>query len=128
MNQEREHQISNHSVRPRFRHHLDYSREEFIKQIRSALNQEEATCKGWINLGGYGKITLPIDQQHYWSPQLTLTFEENDQGIILKGLYGPRETVWTMFIFFYFIIGVSAMIILVFGLSKLFLNRILMSI
>ncbi|MDD7887582.1 GTP-binding protein [Flavivirga sp. 57AJ16] len=47
-------------------------------------------------------IKFPKEQQHFWSPQLHL--EIDDDSSLLHGLYGPNPTVWTMFVFFHFII------------------------
>ena len=36
---------------------------------------------------------------------------------MIRGLFGPRPQVWTMFVLFYSTIGFAALIVLVFGLS-----------
>ena len=52
-------------------------------------------------------IRIPRQKQHFWSPQLHLEiYKIEDQPTILKGLYGPSPTVWTLFIFLHFIIAI----------------------
>jgi hypothetical protein len=52
-------------------------------------------------------IRFPKQKQHFWSPQLHLEiYKIEDQPTILKGLYGPSPTVWTLFMFLHFVIGI----------------------
>ena len=91
--------------------------EEVVSRIRSGLNQENAPCLGKINRD-FITLQLPYEEQHYWSPQLTLSIEKTENGSLLRGLYGPRPTVWTMFVFFYTAIGFSALIIAIVGMTN----------
>ncbi len=51
-------------------------------------------------------ITFPKAKQHFWSPQLHLEiYKIEDQPTVLKGLYGPSPTVWTLFMFLHFVVG-----------------------
>ncbi|EDP72007.1 hypothetical protein FBALC1_12937 [Flavobacteriales bacterium ALC-1] len=47
-------------------------------------------------------------KQHFWSPQLHLeineAYDQKDKSIIY-GLFGPNPTVWTMFMFFHFLVA-----------------------
>ena len=87
-------------VRPRFKLATGFSIDQLIEKLQSALDRENAECLGSVHALG-GTLNLPYQQQHYWSPQLSLSFEETEAGTILRGLYGPRPSVWGMFVFFY---------------------------
>jgi len=51
-------------------------------------------------------IKIPKEKQHYWSPQLHLEIDSvDDDSSELSGLFGPNPTVWTMFMFFHFIVA-----------------------
>ena len=51
-------------------------------------------------------IRLPKQKQHFWSPQLHLEINEIDsKTCMLHGLFGPNPTVWTMFMFFHFLVA-----------------------
>jgi len=72
---------------------------------------------------GYGNLSLPTVEQHYWSPQLSLTLEKTETGTEIRGLYGPRPAVWTMFVFFYSFLGFAILIISIVGLTNLSLDK-----
>ncbi|MEP2669453.1 MAG: hypothetical protein ABJH04_10685 [Cyclobacteriaceae bacterium] len=109
-------------VRPRFKMETLYTSEQLLHRLKEALNKEDAPCTGQVH-SQYATIYIPHKDQHYWSPQLTLTLEETENGSILRGLYGPRPVVWTMFIFFYSLIGVAILFIGVMGLSYYSLGK-----
>ena len=51
-------------------------------------------------------LRLPKQDQHFWSPQLHLEINDNyEKGSLLKGLFGPKPSVWTMFMFFHFAVA-----------------------
>ena len=109
-------------VRPRFQIETEYTITELAEKINLGLQRGNAPCKGRVN-PTYATLYLPYEEQHYWSPRLTLTLEETENGgSLLRGLYGPRPAVWTMFIFFYAIIGFAMMVIGIIGLSHLTLG------
>ena len=111
-----------HRVRPRFKVETSYTVEELVAKIKMGLEKKNAPCQGKVQ-AGYVNLQLPQKEQHYWSPQLTVTCEETENGSMLRGLYGPRPAVWTMFIFFYSVIGFATMIIAMIGLSNITLGK-----
>ena len=51
-------------------------------------------------------IRIPKSKQHFWSPQLHLEiYKIESQPTVIKGLYGPNPTVWTLFMFLHFVVG-----------------------
>ncbi len=111
-----------YQVRPRFRIETPLSVEDLTKKIKTGLGKEDAPCKGRF---AYNQVTLylPVEERHYWSPQLNLTLEESGKGTLLRGLYGPRPTVWTMFVFFYTAIGFAILVVGTMGISYLSLGK-----
>ncbi len=103
-------------VRPRFRRESHYTQQEIQEKFAKALKAQECPCRGRV-IEGHATLFVPSEEQHYWSPQLSLSFEEEDRGTLIRGLFSPRPQVWTMFVAFYSAIGFAALIILVFGLS-----------
>lgn len=110
-------------IRPRFRVATDFTSAQLVEKIKSSLDQKNAPCNGWVHISGHGKLFILLEDQHYWSPQLSLTIEQTENGSQLSGLYGPRESVWTMFMFFYFIIAFATVIVSVIGGSNLYLGK-----
>lgn len=109
-------------VRPRFQVDTPFQPKELIEKLRHQLNAKDATCKGRITDIHYATLYIPAKDQHYWSPQLSLTIEEEGEGSLLRGLYGPQPAIWTMFVFFYCIIGFATLVILMVGLSYMSLD------
>lgn len=109
-------QIHFRRIRPRIRVQTTMSSEDIQRRIRTLLNSDNAACEGQTTKG-FATIYPPQKEQHFWSPQLTITVEENEDGNLVRGLYGPKPSVWTMFVFFYSAIGFATMIILMVGLS-----------
>lgn len=98
-------QLSNEVVlRPRFQIGLNQNNEEVLKVFESAkLSQKEFIVS---RVDDHVFIKIPSDKQHFWSPQLHLEIIEVDKHHSkLFGLFGPNPTVWTMFMFFHFIIA-----------------------
>ena len=123
MSQPNEDHLPHFRVRPRFQIETPHSIETLVEKIKTGLDKEDSKCNGWVNPTGYGVLFLPQEEQHYWSPQLSLTFEKLENGSLLRGLYGPRPAVWTMFIFFYFVIAFAALILTVIGFSNMYLGK-----
>ena len=52
-------------------------------------------------------IKIPVNKQHYWSPQLDLeVFSFNPGQCSVRCLFGPKPAVWTLFMFMHFLVGV----------------------
>ncbi|MEQ8525643.1 hypothetical protein [Gracilimonas sp.] len=109
-------QIHFRSIRPRIKVQTSLSPDDINQRIRALLSSEKATCEGQT-IKGFATIYPPQKDQHFWSPQLTITVDELEEGTLVRGLYGPKPSVWTMFVFFYSAIGFATMIILMVGLS-----------
>ncbi len=107
------------AIRPRFNVELEMSQESIAKKINKGFDLSDAACSG-VAVSGFATIKIPLKDRHYWSPQLGLTVEEieEENKVKLYGLYGPAPKVWTMFVFFYAVIGVVLMFLLVVGLSR----------
>ncbi|MEZ4994590.1 MAG: hypothetical protein R2824_29480 [Saprospiraceae bacterium] len=106
-------------VRPRFHYNTSASPEKVIASLQEALAQEDAPVKGLV-VDHHIYLRIPVEEQHFWSPQLNLEIEgeENGDGSRINGLFGPRESVWLMFIFFYALLGFAIMIVSIMGFSQ----------
>lgn len=108
-------------VRPRFKQLTQQNIKEIGHALKEGLENEKS-CVGQIM---EQTIILKIapKNQHFWSPQLALNLEETNKGTIIRGLYGPNPTIWTMFMFAYIGIGIMAMFALMVGLTNISLGR-----
>jgi hypothetical protein len=111
-----------YEIRPRFKLNTPYSLQEIIDRISNGIHRPDAPCKARIV---HDQIVLffPSEEQHYWSPQLSLSIEEEEDGSLIRGFYGPRPAVWTMFVFFYSSIAFGILFIIIFGLSYISLGK-----
>ena len=91
-------------LRPRFKIELNKNNQEVLKVFEEAKHLQ----KGFIvtRVDDHVFIKIPKADQHFWSPQLHLEIMGIDQkSSRLFGLFGPNPTVWTMFMFFHFIVA-----------------------
>ncbi|NEQ51066.1 MAG: hypothetical protein F6K11_13180 [Leptolyngbya sp. SIO3F4] len=64
-------------------------------------------------------LRMNPDERHFWSPQADVNLETQEDGTTLvRCLFGPAPTVWTMFMFFYALLGVTALLGLMIGSSQ----------
>jgi len=110
--------MSTLEIRPRFRRIADLTPDVFLERMQQALEEASEGVTGTIN-ENYLTLRLPVDDQHFWSPVLNLSVHPHERGSSIRGLCGPRPSVWLMFVFFYSFLGFAAMIIMVMGFSQL---------
>ena len=112
------------AIRPRFQVVVPYPPEQVLGKLRASLKKEGAKCRGKA-VHGFATLRIPDPERHYWSPQLSVMVEpaEDGGGSLLRGLYGPAPTVWTMFVFFYSLIGILIVFITLIGTSHLSLDQ-----
>jgi len=109
-------------VRPRFRIHSERSSSEIEEHFRNKLKEEDHSYEGRV-IEGHVVIKVIPEEQHYWSPQLSLSMEEETDGkTLIRGLYGPNPGVWLMFTIVHIATSVAAMFVLIIGLSNMSLG------
>jgi hypothetical protein len=113
--------MSSFRIRPRFKHLVNEEQDALESRILEAMKVECPPCvpnatKGYINL------RIPVDEQHFWSPQLTMTFETTEEGTVVRGLYGPNPTVWAIFFFGYVAVGILGSIAAMWGFARMNLD------
>ena len=115
--------MSSLKIRPRFKEELPIGEEEFRTRLQTALdNTDDFT--GLVS-EKYCTVKVPLEKRHYWSPQLTLTIQQlhDDEHPWVRGLYGPRPSVWAVFFISYAALGVLSLFVGVFGISLLMLDK-----
>lgn len=91
-------------LRPRFKIELDKPNEEVLKIFEDAKTSQKKFIVTRVD--DHVFIKIPKADQHFWSPQLHLEIMAiEDNKSTLFGLFGPNPTVWTMFMFFHFIVA-----------------------
>lgn len=87
-------------IRPRFTLTVPFGKQEAIKRLKSELQKPDPECRG-----NFVKpvVVLGVNDEdmHFWSPELGLEFEEEENETVIRCVLGPRSVVWTMFAAFY---------------------------
>ena len=94
-------------LRPRFKMDFKESQQNLISKFES--NLKNGDCKYCSKIvDGHIVIDVPESENHFWSPQLNIEIEKIEDGkTIVKGLFGPKPQVWTLFMFFHFAVAVA---------------------
>lgn len=119
----------NHShlgeIRPRFALKSSESIESIIHAVNVGISEDESVLG--VTRVDYAVIKIPNKDLHYWSPELQVRLEidefDKDGKTDVLCLVGPRPPVWTLFLFIYAVIGISALIGGIYGLSNLQLGH-----
>ena len=94
-------------LRPRFKMDFEESQQEIISKFKD--NLKDGDCKYCSKIvDGHIIIDVPVENNHFWSPQLNIEVEKTDgKQTVVKGLFGPKPQVWTLFMFFHFAVAVA---------------------
>ncbi len=103
MNEEKNSEVF---LRPRFKIDSEESESDLMDKFKGNLNS--GACKYCSKIvDNHIFIDVPTDQDHFWSPQLHVEVVEGEASASeVKGLFGPKPTVWTLFMFLHFAIGI----------------------
>jgi fumarate reductase subunit D len=92
-------------LRPRFKFDVEHNNEIILKLFEDTIKAQSDFIVSRVD--DHVFIKIPKKDQHFWSPQLHLEINETEQDknkSTIYGLFGPNPTVWTMFMFFHFIV------------------------
>lgn len=93
-------------LRPRFRLELPTTKEELLNRFTNYLATHKVEYPYKL-VDAHIFIDIPEKHNHFWSPQLHLEVIEEDDKTILKGLFGPKPQVWTLFMFIHFVVAMT---------------------
>ncbi|MDJ0644923.1 MAG: hypothetical protein QNJ57_02965 [Flavobacteriaceae bacterium] len=88
-------------LKPRFKLQYNENRGVVIEKFKNAFSNATEGFRGKI-VGDHIVIDVTKDDEHLWSPQLQLELEESEEGLAIKGLFGPKPTLWSLFMFIHF--------------------------
>ena len=111
-------------IRPRFQFTIPHVSERVLDRIKQLLDDSPSSISG--NMIDNHVILDIIEDVHYWTPQLNFRVERSEEDpsqSVVSGLIGPRPSTWTLFMFFYFSIGVIGFFICSFGVAKILMGE-----
>jgi hypothetical protein len=111
-------------IRPKFEVISEKSKEHLIKEIKDkALHPNRTSECDVLILKERIKLKIKKEDQHYWSPVLTVyLYEEEDGGTLLRGRYGPHQNVWTLFTLLYLALSILFLFVSIYGFSRMSLG------
>ncbi|MEQ9299604.1 MAG: hypothetical protein RIF33_13610 [Cyclobacteriaceae bacterium] len=109
--------MSSFRIRPRFKQLTKESSTQLQKRMLEKIDKGLARFSTTY-VEGHITLAIPTIDRHFWSPQLSLSFEETKEGTVIRGLYGPNPTVWAIFFFGYIALGILALFALMAGSSQ----------
>ncbi|MCI4667213.1 MAG: hypothetical protein MRZ79_03565 [Bacteroidia bacterium] len=110
--------MSNIEIRPRFSRRSMATSEEILHAFEQLLEDKDKNVRGFV-MDQHIYLKIPKSEQHYWSPQLNLEIIDQKEGTKIRGVFGPRPSVWLMYLFFYFVLGFGSVIIAIMGFSQM---------
>ncbi|MEP3208625.1 MAG: GTP-binding protein [Maribacter sp.] len=107
-------------LRPRFQLELSGAREELLQSFEK--KQVEPFLVKRIDEHVFIKFNKK--NNHFWSPQLHLEFDELDKkSSKLYGVFGPNPTLWTFFMFLHFGVATVFVILAIWAYSSASLDK-----
>jgi len=88
-------------IKPRFKLETPESKEYMMTLILAEAKKDDSVRTS--SHTHHIRVQCPAKHQHYWSPVMNLSFDwdEYDNKLYIRGVIGPNDKVWTMFMFFY---------------------------
>ncbi|WP_396194726.1 hypothetical protein [Flavobacterium sp.] len=114
-------------LRPRFfkdlEQNIEIVREKFVN-YRQKNNSGDFLMKVRNN---HIQFTFSAEKRQYWSPHLSIELEEKEgnekNATHIRGLFGPDQTLWTMFVFLHFVVAGVFILFGMFAFSNYTLNE-----
>lgn len=107
-------------IRPRFKLQTPEKKEDVMALIKSFETKDETVIGNRYDRSI--RLSIPKKDQHYWSPVLNLTFEQEKDHCLIRCQIGPKETVWQMIMMLYIGFSVLSFFGAMFALVKWQLN------
>lgn len=108
-------------IRPQFQSVVSCPPARTMRHLKRELIQQNAPCTGTF-YDRHAILSMPGEEQHFWSPQLSLDFDSHTDGTLVRGLFAPKPSVWTMYVAAYAFLGFGGLIGLIFGTSQMSLG------
>ncbi len=94
-------------MRPRFEVVVSCPSQAAADRLSAALEQVDAPCRGRV-FGGHAVLYVLDREERVWSPFLSLDLVGHPEGTLVRGLFGPKPSVWSLFMAAYAICGFLA--------------------
>lgn len=94
-------------LRPRFSIDVEENETTLLERIQKGFKKRTKKYNTKV-VDGHIFVDVPEKEAHFWSPQLHLeVVKKTETASTVKGLFGPKPQVWTLFMFLHFVIGTA---------------------
>lgn len=104
-------------MRPTFEETLPTSISHVTAQLIAGLKDPHAEIRGKVGVRS-AELVMKRGDRHFWSPYLSLAFDERDGKSIMFGRFSPHPSVWSGFIASYSVLGTTAIFAAIYGFSQ----------
>lgn len=104
-------------LRPRFEYVAPCPAEAAPARLRDALERGGAQIRGRV-FGEHAVLHVPSGEERVWSPFLSLDLVWHEEGTLVRGLFGPKPSIWSLFVAAYAICGFGAVFALGFAYAQ----------
>ena len=95
-------QLNKILLKPRFVFEHQEPKDAILKKFKETFELTSSKFQGKV-VGNHIVIDVTKKDEHFWSPQLQIEIEKNeDNTSMIKGLFGPKPQLWTLFMFIHF--------------------------
>ncbi len=108
-------------LKPRFKLRYEEPREQILQAFKDLLEQKKNYPSKMVD--HHVVIDVPNGEEHFWSPQLHVEIEKEDEVTVVKGILGPKPKIWTLFIFFHFAVAITFFVFFVIFYSRWSLDQ-----
>jgi hypothetical protein len=110
------------NLRPRFETKTLVEPNDVLRRLDAALGNDDAPVSGRVYTTSAVLKPRPEDA-HFWSPQLQVSVDPHlPEGSLVRGQFGPRPAIWSLFVALYAAIGFLATMGMIFGYSQMTLG------
>jgi len=110
-------------LKPRFKIEKREDKAIIIKKFSDEFDHGGSNFLGKI-VDHHIIIDVHKETAHFWSPQLHVEVEEGEKGgTLIKGLYGPKPQIWSLFMFMHFGVALAFMVFLVLAYTRWSLDQ-----
>jgi len=99
-------QINKVLLKPRFKMEFDKNKKEILNIFKDNLNDQNCKYCSKI-IDHHIIIDVPVEEDHFWSPQMHVEIEKEENKTVVKGVLGPKPKVWTFFMFLHFAVAIA---------------------
>ena len=109
-------------LKPRFKIPVKAGQDELGEKFKTSLKSDYPNYRSKV-IGNHIVVDVPQKEETFWSPQLHAEVIEEEDGVYVKGILGPKPKVWTFFMFLHFAVAVAFFVFFVIFYTNWSLNQ-----